>query len=146
MTDEQILADLLRREGGYVSHPQDPGGCTNFGITRLTLQDWRGRDVTCDDVRNLTETEAREIYRAKYLRPFDGLPPEIKPQVVDIAVNSGVLRARAMLATAQQQAGHRSLQTQLVIERLKHYAGIVKAHPARAVFLPGWINRACEYL
>lgn len=145
MTDEQILSGILRREGGYVDHPNDRGRCTNMGITRQTLQEWRGRAVTCDDVRQLTDDEAREIYRARYIRPFDGIEPDLKPQVVDIAVNSGVSRARALLALAQQQT-ERPVAVQLVIERLKHYARIVKVDSGQAVFLPGWINRAVEFL
>ena len=38
---EQILDDILRREGGYVSHPADRGGPTNFGIAAQTLGSWR---------------------------------------------------------------------------------------------------------
>ena len=45
---EQILDDILRREGGYVNHPADRGGPTNFGITAQTLGNWRqlGRPTT----------------------------------------------------------------------------------------------------
>lgn len=144
MTDDQIIDGILQREGGYVDDAVDRGRCTSMGITRTTLQDWRGRLVTCDDVRRLTEAEARAIYAARYVRPFDGIEPDIKPQVIDIAVNSGVTRARALLARAVQ--GPKPVQTQLVIERLKHYARIVKADSGQAKFLSGWIARACEYL
>lgn len=144
MTDEQILADILRREGGYVDDRFDRGRCTNMGITRTTLQDWRGQMVTCDDVRQLTEDEARAIYTARYLRPFDGVESSIKPQVVDIAVNSGLTRARTLLALAQQ--GSKPVGVQLVIERLKFYARLVKADPTQAKFLNGWITRAVEFL
>ena len=144
MTDTEILNAILRREGGYVDHAADRGRCTNMGITIATLREWRQQPVTCDDVRKLTEDEARAIYQARYLKPFDGVDPAIKPQVVDIAVNAGVLRAKALLALAQQST--KPLNTALVIERLKHYARIVKANPSQAVFLPGWINRAVEHL
>ena len=30
---EQMIDDVIRREGGYVDHPRDRGGPTNFGIT-----------------------------------------------------------------------------------------------------------------
>jgi lysozyme family protein len=144
MTDIDILDAILRREGGYVNHPADRGKCTNMGITIGALSEWRRAYVTCDDVRNLTEDEAREIYRARYIKPFDGLELEIKPQVVDIAVNAGVARARALLALAQQS--DKPLGVALVIERLKHYGRIVKADTTQAQFLNGWINRAVEFL
>lgn len=146
MTDDQILTGILRREGGYVHHPDDRGGCTNWGITLQTLKDWRRADATCDDVKALTADEAKAIYRARYLKPFDGLDASVKGQVVDMAVNHGVFRARALLAEAEAHKGGRSLSTQLVIERLKFYAGIVRKNPRQAVFLPGWVNRAVEFL
>lgn len=145
MTDAQILNQILAHEGStYTDDPFDHGRCTRFGITRVTLEDWRGHPVTCADVKALTEVEAREIYTARYLRPFDGIDPEVKPQIVDIAVNAGVFRARALLALAEQ--GDKPLNTQLVIERLKHYGRIVKADTSQAKYLGGWINRAVSYL
>jgi lysozyme family protein len=144
VSDDAILAGILRREGGYVDDPADRGRCTNMGITIGALRDWRGKPVTCDDVRKLTEAEAKDIYRARYLRPFDGIEQAIKPQVVDIAVNAGVTRARALLALAHQSS--KPLGTALTIERLKHYASIVAADPSQSKFLKGWINRAVEFL
>ena len=146
MTDEQILDAVLFREGGYVNHPADPGKCTNRGITIGTLRMWRRQDVTCDDVRDLTDAEAREIYRKQYLAPFADVAADVKPQVVDIAVNSGVSTARALLSRAQQQQTGRALGTQLAIERLRFYARIVKAKPTSSVFLLGWVDRACSFL
>lgn len=144
MSDDQILDAILSREGGYVDDPDDRGRCTHRGITLQTLKEWRGRSVTCDDVRAMTEQEARDIYRALYLKPFDGVDPDIKPQVVDIAVNAGVLRARQLLALAQQSS--RPVGVALVIERLKHYARLVAADPRQAKFFNGWVKRACDFL
>jgi lysozyme family protein len=143
-TDDTILDAILRREGGFVHDPVDRGSCTNMGITLRTLGDWRGTPVTCDDVRKLSEQEARDIYRARYLAPFVGVDPDLKPQVVDIAVNSGVLRARTLLALALQSP--KPPNTALAIERLKFYARIVAADPTQSKFLKGWIARACEFI
>jgi lysozyme family protein len=144
VTDLEILDRILRHEGGYVNDPTDRGGCTNFGITRQTLSDWRKGHVTCDDVRDMTEAEAREIYAERYLTPFSGVDRAVKAQIVDIAVNAGVRRAVALLELAEH--GPKPLNTQLAIERLKHYVRIVKDNPTQIRFLAGWVNRACEYL
>ena len=144
MTDSAILDAILSREGGYVNDPVDRGRCTNRGITIQTLREWRRQPVTCEDVRTMSEQEARDIYRARYLQPFDGIDAAIKPQVVDIAVNAGVLRARQLLALAQQSG--KPLGVALVIERLKHYGRIVAADPTQARFFNGWITRAVSFL
>ena len=92
----ECVAVVLRHEGGFVEHPRDPGGATKYGITLRTLRGWRGDDtLTTDDVRALTEQEAREIYLARYWNPIRGdeLPPGVDLAVFDYAVNSGVRRA-----------------------------------------------------
>jgi len=93
---EECVAIVLKHEGGFVEHPRDPGGATKYGITLRTLREWRGDDtLTADDVRALTEAEAREIYLARYWNPIRGdeLPPGVDLAVFDYAVNSGVRRA-----------------------------------------------------
>lgn len=145
MTDDQILDRLLAREGGYVDHPFDKGGPTNFGITLATLSEWRGRTVTPQEVRDLTEGEAREIYRAKYLAPFADAPADVREQLIDIGVNSGVSTAKKLWAKAQGQT-RRPVKTQLVVERLRLYAELVKKRPERSAFIQGWTERAVSFL
>jgi lysozyme family protein len=96
---EDALAVVLRQEGGFVQHRLDPGGATNFGITRETLARFRGRSASVADVRNLTETEAGIIYRRLYWDAVRGdeLPPGIALTVFDAAVNSGPARALRLL-------------------------------------------------
>ena len=93
------VALVLKHEGGYVDHPDDPGGATNLGITHLTLADWRGRSVTKDDVRALQRAEAEEIYRARYWNALncDRLAPGVDLVVFDFGVNAGPGRAARML-------------------------------------------------
>jgi hypothetical protein len=90
---------ILRHEGGYVDHPDDPGGATNLGITHKTLAAWRGEPVTRDDVRNLDHDEACEIYRANYWNALncDNLPAGVDLVVFDMGVNAGPSRAAKML-------------------------------------------------
>jgi lysozyme family protein len=96
------VAEVLRHEGGYVDHPRDPGGCTNRGITRRTLEAWRRTSVTCEDVRALDEAEARAIYRAHYWNAVHGdeLLAGLDLVAFDAAVNSGRRRAALWLQEA----------------------------------------------
>jgi lysozyme family protein len=83
---------VLEHEGGYVDHPDDPGGATNLGITIATLKRWRGRAVSKAEVRALTRQEAAKIYHALYWTPAGcgDLPAGIDLLVFDAAVNMGI--------------------------------------------------------
>lgn len=96
------LEATLRFEGGFSDHAADPGGATKFGITRATLEDWRGESVSEAGMRALTRAEAAAIYRRNYweLAGCDRLPPGVDLAVFDYAVNSGVDRASRALQSA----------------------------------------------
>ena len=92
----QIATEIVAREGGYVNDPDDPGGATNHGVTihtmrRLGLDLDRDGQVTSDDVRRLTQTQAVDIYVKHY---FEGprinlLPAPLHATVFDMYVNAG---------------------------------------------------------
>lgn len=86
---------VFQYEGGYVNDKDDPGGCTNMGITIGTLEGWRGAELTCTDVANLTKQEASLIYATNYWAPVWGnqLPVGLNTQVYDFGVNAGPSRA-----------------------------------------------------
>ena len=97
------LAVVLRFEGGFTDDPRDPGGATNFGITRRTLARWRGvtpwQSLPVAAVKALDRDEATRIYKTLYWDRCnaDALPPGLDLAVFDFAVNSGPERAIAML-------------------------------------------------
>ena len=82
---------ILKHEGGYVNHPDDPGGATNVGISKRAFPDV--------DIKNLTEEKAAEIYKDKYWNLINGvmLPMPVAIHIFDYAVNSGVKRASKTL-------------------------------------------------
>lgn len=96
MTDAEILAGILRREGGFRHVAGDRGGATNYGITQATLGQWRklGRPATPEEVRALPVEEASEIYRSEYISGWDRVPyAPLREQLIDFGVNSGPSRA-----------------------------------------------------
>jgi len=40
------LAEILKHEGGWADHPQDPGGATMKGVTIGTFAQFKGRKVS----------------------------------------------------------------------------------------------------
>lgn len=96
---DRAVSLVLLHEGGFVNHPRDPGGATNFGITRETLSRARGRPASVEDVRRLTRAEAVSIYRRLYWEAVraDELAPGLAFALFDLAVNSGPARAVRML-------------------------------------------------
>lgn len=94
MTFDEAFFRLLGNEGGYVNNSADPGGETNWGISK--------RSYPNIDIKNLTQEGAKAIY----LRDFwaaagcDTLPDAINFDVFDMAVNSGVRTAIKTLQDA----------------------------------------------
>ena len=75
---------LMGHEGGYSNNPDDPGGETNWGISKRAYPDV--------DIKNLTREDAKVIYKKDYWDKVEGdyLPLSIAFQLFDFAVNSGV--------------------------------------------------------
>lgn len=87
---------VLAYEGGYVNHPKDPGGATNFGVTQRVYDAYRRRTKTKPrSVRHITHDEVDVIYRRQYWGAVHGdeLPSGLDLTVYDFAVNSGPKRA-----------------------------------------------------
>lgn len=160
MTVDQIIDDVLVREGGYVDHPLDRGACTNFGITLASLSDWRGKSVTCAEVQALSKDEARTIYKAQYIeRPKLTVIPDdrLRALVVDYAVHSGPRRAIRALQTAlgltadgvigpkTEQALAQADATQVyrtvLRDRVEFIATLLQRDATQRVFAAGWLRR-----
>jgi lysozyme family protein len=165
VTPNEIIEAILRREGGYVDHPADKGGATKYGITQATLAEWMGRPATIDDVKQLTEHEAREIYREQYIvRPgFLGIDNDaVRALAIDCAVNHGVKRAVQLLQEAARvftdgifgpntkDAVNRMtaavLYRRLCAARVRLYGQIITKNPTQSVFAAGWCNRVAEFI
>lgn len=83
----RAIERVLEHEGGEADDPRDPGGKTRWGISQ--------RAYPFVDLATLTREQAIALYRRDAWMPIrgDALPEAIAFQVLDAAVNHGVLRA-----------------------------------------------------
>lgn len=166
---EQALAFTLGNEGGYVNHPADPGGATNFGIIQRNLDKWNGAHPELDfpgDVKSLTQAQAQAIYCADYWRWDALVAPAIAIKLFDIGVNCGTgtsikLLQKAVntlvappiavdgqlgpgtLGAANAQEPDALMQALCQIQK-GYYQAIVDRNPTQSVFLKGWFTRAAR--
>lgn len=156
MNFEQAFVELLEHEGGYVSHPSDPGGETNHGITAAVARahGYQG------PMRDLPIAIARGIAKITYWDAVkaDQLPEALRYAVFDAAYNSGV---RQSIKWLQQAVGvdadgvigpktlaavggadARALLMRLLSVRLRFLTGL-KTWPA---FGRGWARRVADLM
>lgn len=100
-TIEQLIDEVIAREGDYSNHPSDRGGPTRFGVTEQVAR----ADGYTGDMRKFPRDRAVKIYTAKYwLRPgFDkiaAVSPLIAAEMFDTGINMGVAVAGTFLQRA----------------------------------------------
>jgi len=157
---QKAVARVLADEGGYVNNPADPGGETNFGISKRSYPDL--------DIKSLTRDRAIDIYFRDWWTKygFDRLTPEIGAKLFDLAVNEDdqhavrtlqrALRACGVVvdedgnlgpktvAAANSVANTESLLVGIRCEAASYYRLLAALHHRDEVFLKGWLNRAYE--
>ncbi len=89
-TIDELLDELIEREGGYVDHPADRGGPTRFGITEAVAR----AHGYAGPMRLFPRDKAEDIYRRLYwLRPrFDQVArraPKLAAELFDTGANMG---------------------------------------------------------
>lgn len=118
----------LKWEGGYTDNPSDPGGETNYGISKRSYPNL--------NIKNLTREQAISIYKKDYWDKCgcNNIPYPLDIIVFDTAVNCGIQRA---LIWYQEYPSW----CQYLMRRIKHYAERGQRHPQ---FLRGWLNRVID--
>lgn len=141
----QLIANVIKREGGYVDHPKDPGGRTKYGISQRSYPD--------EDIRGLTLERASEIYRRDFIERHgihelaDYRTAEL---VVDWLVHSGPLAIRTLqrrldvrvdgIIGPETRARLNQVEPRQILRwRLEFLIGLT-GHP----FIKGWVKRLFE--
>lgn len=89
-----IIGAVLLAEAGYVNHPSDPGGETNYGITKQVAV----ANGYYGPMKSMPKDFAWSVYYDQYLgKPgYDKLLPHsvaVVEELVDTGVNTGVSRS-----------------------------------------------------
>lgn len=156
-----IVSDIIKKEGGFVNNPADAGGRTDKGISeKSNPAAWADGKVT--------EEEARAIYQRKYLEGpgFNKIKDKrLQSQLVDFGVTSGsylvIQKLQSILGVPSDgilgpltlsklevlgENDTRKINNLLVAERVKMIGRIVKKDPSQLEFINGWISRCFEFL
>ena len=157
---ELCLGLLLQHEGGFVNHPDDPGGMTNLGVTQKAWEEWVSHPVSEKEMRSLTPTMVGPLYKRKYWDAChaDDLVSGLDYAVFDVAVNSGVGRAIKLLQScvgATPDGGYGSITSALVKKESSDPVRLIELYCAKRleflsalksfpVFGKGWSRRVSE--
>ena len=101
-TFEVAIKEVLKHEGGFVNHPSDPGGMTNLGVTKRVYEKWMGREVSEQEMRDLSEDTAVKIYKKNYWdrnrcdMVEHASSPGVAYFVLDFAINAGRQGAKCL--------------------------------------------------
>jgi len=155
-TDFNIAVQVvLSNEGGYVNNPADPGGETNFGISK--------RSYPNVDIASLTKEAAAEIYRHDFWQYGDLSSQALATKCLDLTVNIGKRNGVELIQTAlctikrpvgvdgqwgphTQDALNSCLESEILpeirTEQIAHYVHWAAQNPLRYQFLKGLIRRA----
>ena len=162
-TDDEAIDLIIAWEGGYTAG-SDPGGsgASNGGITLAALSNYLGRTATLDDLKNLSRSTIRDIYKSSVTAPAAGLTsPLVRAAYFNLAAWSGTRRA----VTTLQIAAGRVLGKDIVPDGIVGAASIalinavpdpdllvetadcvqlesLKKNPFFDRFSKGWIERA----
>lgn len=100
ITFDEAFDRLLGHEGKYSNNPADPGGETNWGISK--------RAYPGLDIKSLTRAQAACIYYKDFWEPLAAVSPAITFQLFDFAVNSGISTAlrKLQLVAGVADDGH----------------------------------------
>lgn len=150
------IVKTLICEGGskFTIVADDKGGATKFGISQKAYPSL--------DIKNLTEKQARDIYKQNYWDRVRG--DDIKSQVIannifDTAVNMGVRTAIRLVQIALDSqnidgiAGNETIAAindvneeafiaYFTLAKIARYAKICNDDKTQGKFLLGWVNRA----
>lgn len=164
MYRDAIVDATMGREGSaFTNTPGDRGGATKYGVTLATLKTINP-NATADDVKNLTEQQAKNIYIANYWDKgqVNKMPIAVQDLVFDMNINHGLGGSTMIIQRAVNSLGSdigvdgklgnatlnelnkydgQTLRDAIIQQRNNWIDNIVKNDPSQGKFLNGWKER-----
>ena len=149
---DQVVEIIIKNEGGYVNHPEDPGGETKYGISKRQYPNLEIRDLTID--------QAKKIYLEDYWIPARcaEVPERLRAIYFDMVVLQGRYAAVRVLQHACNSMGYpvtidgvlgpetSGYLTYIIPERLRAFRvaslANIAANNNKWTFFYGWFQRA----
>lgn len=159
---KSIVENILLYEGGYINNPSDPGGETNFGISK--------RSYPMLDIKNITREDAIDIYYSDYylINNIDAVCDyDIATKLMNMFVNMGAKNAQKIMCRSlracdfqcdentpdisklisvindmTKQNRNREILVALRSEMAGYYRSLAGEKPTLKTFLKGWLKRA----
>ena len=159
---EKAIPTILKHEGGLVDDPKDPGGITNFGISKRSFPEL--------DILHMSMGQAVGIYREQYWLHgiYDAIvDQDTATKVFDLAVNMGHRAAHRLLQKALRKFKNlhgtdikvdgvfgpvtlrttnmlpsSSLLEELRIQAAVYYVSLMVKKPGLVRFAYNWMRRA----
>lgn len=165
-----IIGAVIALEGGYVNHPNDPGGATRWGITERVA---RSCGYT-GDMRTLPKQVAVDCYGRNYIErpgflPLVRIDRVVAEEVIDTGVNMGPARPTRFFRRAVNEVCNTSLPIVASMDSITvkawsdcranlgprscvamldsldrqqraEYDRLVRINPRLKVFYKGWVN------
>ena len=159
---EYCIKCLLEHEGGFVDHPDDRGGPTNYGITINSFSQYIKHKATVQELKNLNLAQVYGFYKSEFwdAMHLDDIG-DLRLQMVlfDQAVNRGIGPAvknmnLVVTGTTDSTLDYNQInKVDPLLTSIKYicvaqnsYVSIVKKNQSQLVFLSGWIARTHQLL
>lgn len=169
MNEEEILDEVIGKSEGdkFVDDPDDRGGPSKFGITKKTpgLRLLLGHIPTTEDIKALTEAQARHVYRIEYIQGpgfFKIEDARLKHLAVDSGIHHGPQRVIGWLQElvgvnidgilgpktieAIKNFDEDMLYNDLLARRLRFIGNIIANKRGQAKFAGGWTDRIARFI
>lgn len=136
----QFINRVLSHEGGYANHPKDPGGETNWGITKRTAQ----ANGYNGSMRAMTREQAISIYRKAFWERYraDQMPERslfnfLMPASTTVTAMPPVCSNAPQACRTMESSAKSASKPSIPFPKTTFYCG---STPSVWSFIPSWVR------